>query len=183
MGRLDSTKYLSIIAHMTWIDIVLIIIFLGLIIHGIIIGLIRGLFDIIALIVGYVAAILFSDILPLPRFLSFLIIFVVAVVIVVLLGRLLSKLVHITPLGLLDRILGAFLGAVKGFALCFIFLLILTLTKAASRTLYRSSIASEVIKYGLVFSRALPDAWYNWVEDVATTREIVLHETDHHVYL
>lgn len=166
---------------MTWIDIVLIIIFLALIIHGIIIGLIRGLFDIIALIIGYIAAILFSDVIPLPRFLSFLIIFVVAVVIVVLLGRLLSKLVHVTPLGFIDRILGAFLGAVKGFALCFIFLLILTLTKAANRTLYRSGIAHEVLKYGLVFSRALPDAWYNWVEDVATTREIVLHETDHHL--
>jgi len=168
---------------MTWIDIVLIIIFCLLVFHGIVIGLIRGLFDILAFIVGYIAAILFSDIIPLPRFVSFIIVFIVAAAIIIVLGRLLSKLVHITPLGLLDRILGAFLGAVKGFVLCFIFLLVLTLTEKANRTLYRSDIANQVMKYGLVVSRVLPDAWYNWVEDAMTTRVIVQHDADHHLYL
>lgn len=168
---------------MTWIDIVLIIIFCLFVFHGIVIGLIRGLFDILAFIVGYIAAILFSDIIPLPRFISFIIVFIVAAAIIIVLGRLVSKLVHITPLGLLDRILGAFLGAAKGFVICFIFLLALTLTEKANRTLYRSDIAHRVLKYGLLVSRVLPDAWYKWVEEAATTRVIVQHDVDHYLYL
>lgn len=168
---------------MTWIDIILLIIFLALLIHGIIIGLVRGVFDIAGIIIGYLLAINFSSAIKIPKFLSFLIIFVITVVAVSLLGRAVSKLVHITPLGLVDRILGGLLGFIKGLIVCFIFLIIVLLFQRANRIIYRSEIAPWVLKGGLTMSRALPRKWYLWIEEVVTKRELVQDDEDYYLSL
>jgi len=68
---------------MTWVDIVILVIIVGLILHGMIIGLIRGAFDIAGIIIGYILAIQFNDTIRIPRFLAFLLIFIVLIAVVV----------------------------------------------------------------------------------------------------
>ena len=168
---------------MTWIDIILLTIIICLIIHGILIGLIRGLFDIVAITIGYILAINFSDAIRIPKYLAFLLIFVIAVIVVSILGRLLSKLIRVTPLGVADRILGGVLGFLKGFIVGFIFLIIILLLQKENRILYKSMIAHRVIKVGLTASQVLPAKWYKWIEKVITQRAIVLDNEDYHLYL
>ncbi len=168
---------------MLWIDIGLIVIILGLVIHGIIIGLIRGIFDIAGIILGYLLAINYSDALRIPEFLAFFLIFIIVAVIVSILGRVISKLIHITPLGLLDRIFGGLFGFLKGFIVCFVFLIILLLLHGENRTIYRSEIVHWVIKGGLTMSQVLPKKWYDWIEDVTTERELVKHNEGYYVHL
>ncbi len=168
---------------MTWIDIILLTIFLALLIHGIIIGLVRGVFDIAGIILGYLLAINFSGVIKIPKFLSFLIIFVITVIAISLLGRAISKFIHITPLRLIDRILGGLLGFVKGLIICFIFLIIVLLFQRANRVVYRSEIAPWVLRGGLTMSQVLPKKWYLWIEEVITKRELVQDDEDNHLSL
>ena len=176
MNKIYNTK-------MTWIDIVLIIIVLGLVIHGIIIGLVRSLFDIAGIIAGYLLAINFNEAIKIPKFLAFLLIFVVTVILFSILGRLFSKLIHITPLGLFDRILGGVLGLLKGIVIGFVFLIILLLVKTANRTLNKSEIAPWLLTGGLRACEVLPEKWYDWLKQVVTKRELVFDDKDHHFYL
>ena len=168
---------------MTWIDIVLIIIMASLVIHGIIFGLIRGVFEILGIFIGCFLAINFNDALGIPKFLGFLLIFVVVVIGFSFLGRVIKKIIHLTPLGFIDRILGGLLGLLKGIVVCFVFLIICLLLKTPNRTLHVSKIAPSVLRYGLEVSRVLPEKWYNWIEEVITKRQLVFDDEDHHIYL
>ena len=111
----------------------LIIIVLGLLIHGIIIGLVRGVFDFVGIILGYLLAINYSETIKIPKFLAFILIFVTVIILVAILGRIISKSIHVTPLGFIDRILGGLLGFLKGFIVCFVFLIIILLFQKANK--------------------------------------------------
>ncbi len=165
---------------MTWIDIIIIIIILALTIHGIIIGLIRGMFDILGIIVGYILAVQYSGLMEIPRFLAFLLIFIIVVIIVSILGRIISKVIHATPFGFVDRILGGFVGLLKGLIICFVFLIVLLLIRKENKTLYRSEIAPFIIRGGLIMSQVLPQKWYDWIEEVTTERKLVHRYEDYH---
>ncbi len=168
---------------MTWIDIVIIIIMLSLTIHGIIIGLIRGIFDILGIILGYILAVQYSGTIEIPQFLAFLLIFIIVVIIISILGRIISKAIHITPFGFIDRVLGGFLGLIKGLVVCFVFLIILLLIGKENKTLYRSEVAPLIIRSGLIMSQLLPQKWYDWIEEVTTERELVHLYEDYHFHL
>jgi len=167
----------------TWIDITLLIIILCLVIHGIAIGLVRGIFDIVGIIIGYLLAINFSEAIKIPKFLSFLLIFIIVTIAISLLGRAVSKFIHITPLDIIDRILGGLLGFLKGFVICFIFLIVVLLFQRANRVIYKSEIAPWVLRGGLTTSRVLPRRWYLWIEEVVTRRELVQNYEDYHLPL
>lgn len=166
---------------MVWLDIVLIIVLTILALHGLLIGIIRSVFDIIGILIGYVLAVSFSGSVGIPRFLAFLLIFVLIVVAVHILGRIISKAIKATPLGTIDRVLGGLLGLVKGLVVCFVFLLILLLLQKSNKTVYKSAIAPEILKGGLIASQVLPDKWYNWVEDVVTKRALVQGYEDYYI--
>jgi len=168
---------------MVWVDIVLIIVLTILALHGLLIGIIRSVFDIIGILIGYVLAVSFSGSVGIPRFLAFLLIFVLIVVAVHILGRIISKAIRTTPLGTIDRILGGLLGLVKGLIICFVFLLVLFLLQKSNKAIYKSAIAPEILKGGLIASQVLPDKWYNWIEDVVTKRELVQGYEDYHISL
>jgi membrane protein required for colicin V production len=168
---------------MTWVDIILLVIFCALLIHGIIIGLVRGVFDIAGIIIAYIVAINFSEAIKIPRFLSFLLIFIIIAIAVSLLGRYVSKLIHVTPLGLIDRLLGGVLGFLKGFVICFVFLVVLLLFQRANRTIGASEIAPWVLRAGLTMSHALPRPWYLWIENVVTRRQLVIFHEDYYFRL
>lgn len=168
---------------MVWLDIVLIIVLTILALHGLLIGIIRSVFDIIGILIGYVLAVSFSGSVGIPRFLAFLLIFVLIVVAVYILGRIISKAIRTTPLGTIDRVLGGLLGLFKGIVVCFVFLLVLLLLQKSNKAIYKSAIAPEILKGGLIASQVLPDKWYNWIEDVVTKRELVQGYEDYHISL
>jgi len=112
---------------MCWIDIVIIVIIFILIIQGLISGFIRGIFDIGGIIIGLFLAFEYVDKLRNAKFLAFILIFLGTVIVVSILGRIISKLIHLTPLGAMDRLFGGGLGFIKGIFFSFVFLLVIFL--------------------------------------------------------
>ena len=165
---------------MAWVDIVIIIIVIGLIIHGIATGLIRSVFDIAGIIFGYIFAVSYSATTRIPQILAFLIIFVVVLVSFSIVGRIISKIIHITPLGFIDRILGAALGLMKGLVMCFVFLLVVMLIRKDARVFTESQIAKKVVNSGLKASKFLPKPWYEWIEETFARRDVVFENENHY---
>jgi membrane protein required for colicin V production len=157
-----------------WIDIVLLVILIVLVVHGMIMGLIRSLFDIAGLALGYVLALNYCVKIRLPYAIAFLIIFVATVIIVSLLGIILTKLIRHTPLSTINRLLGAGLGFVKAFVIGFVFLLLLLLFHKGGEDLRRSDIAPVVLKYGLTLSRILPNRWYRFIQKTIETQKLII---------
>lgn len=166
---------------MTWVDIVLAIILGGLLIHGIVFGLIRGLFDIAGIILGYLLAVHYSSTLEIPHVLAFILIFIITAVVVSLLGRVVSKLVHVTPLGILDRLLGGALGLLKALFVCFVFLLIVLQLQKSNAVISRSEIAPWILKGGVTASKILPRRWHQWIERLVVRENIADHDEPDHV--
>jgi membrane protein required for colicin V production len=168
---------------MAWIDIVFIIILLILGFHGLLIGLIRSICDIIGILMAYILAVSFSPLLEIPRVLSFFLIFIIVVIAVHLIGRILSKAIKATPLNMLDRLLGGLLGFVKGLIICFVVLLIMLLLKRPNNTVERSTVAPWILKGGLTASQVLPGKWSEWIEHIIAHRSLAQDHEDHHFSL
>jgi membrane protein required for colicin V production len=151
---------------MTWIDIVLLVLIVILSVHGMIMGLIRGLFDIAGLIAGYILAINFCGRVRLPQAVAFLIIFLATVIIVSAAGIILTKLIRRTPLSAINRLLGSLLGLFKAFVIGFVFLVILAFFHKGTEELSRSDIAPVIQKYGLAASQVLPVKWYRFIKNI-----------------
>lgn len=121
---------------MSYIDIVILLILLYGAFRGFCKGLIVGLATLAGLVLGVFVAVRYSpyteaflrDFLNISsRYLSYIalgITFLVVVIAVGLLGKLLTKLVDIVFLGLVNKLLGAVLGAAKYFILICVLLLI-----------------------------------------------------------
>lgn len=161
---------------MAWIDIVIIVIFLSLVIHGIATGLIRGAFDIAGIVFGYIIAVTYSAAVRMPQILAFLLIFAIVLVAFSIAGRIISKIIHITPLGLIDRLLGGVLGLVKGAIICFVFLLVVMLIKNDPRIIANSSFAPQIARSGLEVSKVLPKPLYEWIRGVFARKDIAYRE-------
>ena len=163
---------------MVWIDIVIIIIVIGLIIHGIATGLIRSAFDIAGLFFGYIFAVSYSAAIKIPQVLAFLLIFIGVVLVISIAGRIVSKLVHVTPIGIIDRILGGVLGLIKGVVICFVFLLVVMLIRKDTTILSESHIASQIAETGLQVSKILPRSWYEWIQKAFARSEVAQRDED-----
>jgi len=167
---------------MAWVDVVIIAIVISLIIHGIATGLIRGAFDIAGIVCGYIIAVTYSAAVKIPQILAFLLIFVVVIVVFSIAGRIISKIIHFTPLGIIDRVLGGLLGLIKGLIICFVLLVAITYMRKDLRIIRESQFASEIVDIGLRASRFLPGSLYEWVEDVFGRHDVALYE-DHNLSL
>jgi membrane protein required for colicin V production len=167
---------------MAWIDIVIIIIVVGLIVHGIATGLIRSAFDIAGIVFGYIFAVSYSATIRMPQIFAFLIIFIVVFLVVSIAGRIISKVVHITPLGIIDRILGGVIGLLKGLVICFVLLIAIMLIRKDARILSESQIARQIANGGLQASKILPRPWYEWIEEAFIRSDVVLKSEDDHLY-
>jgi membrane protein required for colicin V production len=117
-----------------------------------------------------------------PQIFAFLIIFVVVFLIVSIGGRILSKVVHFTPLGIIDRILGGVLGLIKGLVICFVLLIVVMLIRKDTRVLTESQIAKQVAASGIEASKLLPRAWFEWVEETFKRSDFVRWNENDHVY-
>lgn len=113
---------------MHWLDL-LILVFLGTItLVGLIKGLVRGLFSILALAIGLVASNIFGNragaLLDLvignpgvSRIIAFISVFLIAALVVVLIGRGLRKLIKFFSLRWLDILAGGVIGLALGVAI------------------------------------------------------------------
>ncbi len=163
---------------MYWIDIVIGVIVVSLIIHGIATGLIRGVFDIAGLVFGYVIAVSYSSFVRMPQIIAFLLIFIVTMILFSIAGRLVSKMIHVTPLGFVDRILGAAFGFIKGLMICFVFLLTVMYIRRDSRVLSGSQFAPPIVNIGLTASSVLPRPLHEWIQNVFFRKDIALDGED-----
>jgi len=160
---------------MCWIDIVMLIVFIILMVHGAITGLVRSLFDLAGIIAGYLLAINFHGILNIPKYIAVALIFLVTVIAVSIAGRLLSKLIRHTPLGTFDRIAGGFLGLLKAYICGFVFLIVLLLLGKYDSVMKQSAFGPWVITSGVYTSSyVLPKKWSDWIKKVAFKKEVVV---------
>ena len=167
---------------MALIDVVMVVIIIGLTIHGIATGLIRSAFDIAGIVFGYIFAVSYSATIRMPQVFAFLIIFIVVFLVISIAGRIVSKIVHITPLGIIDRILGGVLGLLKGFVICFVLLIAVMLVRKDARILSESQIARQIADKGLEASKILPRPWYEWIEEAFIRSDVVLESEDDYLY-
>jgi membrane protein required for colicin V production len=155
---------------MCWVDIVILILIVGLVIQGLISGFIRGIFDLAGIILGIFLALEYAERLRMTRFLAFLLIFIGTVLVVSIAGRIISKLIHLTPLGVFDRLMGGALGLVKAIFFCFVFLLLLFLLNKQS-VIKGCEIAPIILKTGISASQMLPEKWYKWIKKLTIQKE------------
>lgn len=114
---------------MAWADWLFLVIILAALIHGAVAGLVN---EVIGL-VGLILALMLASVLyvPVGKLFSglggdfdisgpvaFLVVFIAAVILLLFLGKLVSKLIDMTPLGWVNHLSGAVLGAVKGLLIC-----------------------------------------------------------------
>jgi membrane protein required for colicin V production len=116
------------------LDILFVIIALVFVIIGMRRGLVSELFRLIALVTGFLAAFLYypkatallTFVPPSLSFtLAFIILFIVTALIVLAIGWMIRKMIHLTPLGWIDHLLGGAIGLLKTvflfWILCFAF--------------------------------------------------------------
>ena len=144
---------------MNTVDIVLGIVLLLGVVQGFLKGFLVELAGLLALILGIYAAIHFSDytFVFLQDFISrddeqlywvsFAATFILVVVFISILGRVLTKIVHLIALGILNRIFGAVFGFLKMAFLASLFLMLLSYTNIfniGEKTLSESILYSPI---------------------------------------
>ena len=133
-----------------WVDWM----FVGILAVSIVVGLWRGLVLEVLSLVGWLAAYVAAQWLApeAARFLpvgrpgsalnhaaSFASVFIVALVVWALLARLLSFVIHATPLGPVDRVLGATFGMARAFVVMLAITTVVMLTSLAQSQAWRAS--------------------------------------------
>jgi membrane protein required for colicin V production len=112
---------------MNWLDIVIIFVAVLLGILGLRQGIVKTVFSIAGLIGGIVlagryygglAALLSPSGATSANIAAYIIILLATLIVASLIGALVAKLVHLTMLGGVDRLVGCILGVVIGFLLC-----------------------------------------------------------------
>ncbi len=124
---------------MNLVDIICILIILGFLLWG----FKRGFILEISEIGGLIIAFLLSIYLPLRLHIGgwrYVVSFLVYFLIISIGFTILSKIVHKTPLALIDRILGSLMGAIKGIAVIFILFLIISVIPSANKKALNNSI-------------------------------------------
>ncbi|MGQ9665272.1 MAG: CvpA family protein [bacterium] len=162
---------------MCWVDIVIIIIIIFLIIQGLVAGFVRSIFDMGGIIMGIFLAFEYAQRLKMTKFLAFLLIFITTVMVISIMGRIISKIIHLTPLGIMDRLMGGALGFFKGLFCCFVFVFLLFLLNKGD-LVNKCEIAPIILKSGISVSQLLPERWYKWIKKVTMKREMAQIKTD-----
>lgn len=150
---------------MTWLDIVVVATVALSALYGFWKGLIRAVLGVAGLLVGFFVAGLYYQRLAdrlwpdggaWTTAVAYVIILVAVLAAAALIAGLLSRLIHMTPLGIVDRVLGLAAGllvAALGWALAFT--LVLAVIPGADATLGESVIVSGLVSW-LAAMRGLP---------------------------
>ncbi|MEO0138084.1 MAG: CvpA family protein [candidate division WOR-3 bacterium] len=165
------------------VDIVILILIIVLIIQGLVVGFVRSIFDLTGIILGIFLALEYSERLSIPKYLAFLIIFLLTVIVISLLGRLLARLIHLTPLGIMDRLMGGGLGFIKGLFFSFVLIIFLFLF-GKERLMAKCEIAPMIFKSGMAIAQLLPEKWYKWLKKITRKEErFKVEGYDYHFYI
>ena len=155
--------------ELAWVDLLLAVLLLA----SLFLGLWRGLvYEVLSLLGWFVAyftcpfvAPLFERLLPQDRMgpsmvhmASLVIAFMLILVLWGLAARLVRALIHATPLSIIDRILGAGFGVVRGVLLCLLLVLVVSMTPAAKSDTWQASKMAPWLEAALHDMRpVLPD--------------------------
>jgi membrane protein required for colicin V production len=133
---------------MTWLDIVIIIILLLSVFRGAFRGLIREAFGLAGIVLAIYLGLHFMELgvrlFPdlgtetAVRIVSFALVFLAVCILSNLLGKLVHRAVHAVALGLLDRLLGAALGFLEGFAFVGALLFLFSSTRSGAEIIGES---------------------------------------------
>ena len=121
-------------------------------------GLIEGIFQLLAAIGGFAGAILWYpmvydklDFIKISAHnltvISFVICFFILLCAILLIGWTIKKLIHLTPLGWIDRLLGGILGMLKAAILIWIFVLsVIFLPQSKLKSSFTGSYTYKILK-------------------------------------
>ncbi|MCK4353254.1 CvpA family protein [candidate division WOR-3 bacterium] len=148
------------------IDIVILAIIVISTLYGLIKGLVRQAFGIVAVVAGiWVAAKNFTRMaerLPIQNptianIVSFIILFVVASAVILIIGFIIRKVIHFASLGWIDKLVGGILGFIIGICVnWFICLLILSYTPRGEAIIGKSKFGPKVLSAGKFLKGFLP---------------------------
>jgi len=152
--------------HFNWLDIILIVILLLTFIMGLIKGLLRQVLGLAGVIIGLIVASrnygwlswkLHSSVSSdfWRNCLSFLLIFIFIVLLSWLLGVLLSKLMK-GPLSLLNHLLGAAFGLIKGVLICAVIVMALVVFDFGQPALIGSRLAPACLRVSKAMINLIP---------------------------
>lgn len=122
---------------MNWLDIIFILILIGCIAYSVYRGLVKEVFSLASIAIGYIAAVTYY--LPISfytakvlnpsisKWVSFVIIFIVVFIAVILIGKLIQMVLNVSvTLTVVDRAAGGIIGAAKGIIILSIIILFLS---------------------------------------------------------
>ena len=150
----------------TWLDLIVAIIFLYFVLRGAWTGLMRQLAALLALAGSYVVAAQYTaELIPyterfvdnpkLTFILTFVVLFLLAAVAFTLIGKVLHRVMQITLLGWFDRLLGLALGALKALVLASLLYMVLASSLSTTNDLLRRSWSAPMLKQGAAVLQAL----------------------------
>lgn len=141
----------------TWLDLLVAVIFLYFILRGVWTGLMRQLAALLALVGSYViTAQYLADLIPYTKrfiedpkivfLVTFLCLFFVSALMFSLAGRLLHRLMQISMLGWFNRLLGMVAGAIKAVLVASLLYMVLASTLSATNTALKSSVSTPYLR-------------------------------------
>lgn len=153
-------------ATITWLDLIVAVIFLYLILRGAWTGFMRQLAALLALAGSYVIAAQYTAALipytkrfvdnpKLVFLISFICLFFAAALLFSLLGRVMHRLMQITLLGWFNLLLGISLGALKAALLASLLYMVLASTLSATNTVLSQSLTAPYLRQGAQLLQAL----------------------------
>lgn len=153
-------------ATLTWLDLIVAVIFLYFILRGAWTGFMRQLAALLALAGSYVIAAQYTaELIPYTKrfidnpklvfLISFICLFFAAALLFSLLGRVMHRLMQLTLLGWFNRLLGISLGALKAALLASLLYMVLASTLSATNTVLSKSLTAPYLRQGAQLLQAL----------------------------
>lgn len=158
---------------MNLLDYLLIAILGYCLVRGIFRGLVKELSSIVGVLGGFYAAYTYYPLLAKPLshwianagycdILSFLILFILIYLVVSIAGVLIKHLMNIVFLGWVDRLGGTLFGALKGFLMMAVLILILTAFLPQNAAILRQSLVSQyMMNISATLGKVVPDHMEN----------------------
>ncbi len=153
-------------ATVTWLDLIVAVIFLYFILRGAWTGFMRQLAALLALAGSYVIAAQYTaELIPYTKrfvdnpklvfLISFICLFFAAALVFSLFGRVMHRLMQITLLDWFNRLLGISLGALKAALLASLLYMVLASTLSATNTVLSKSLTAPYLRQGAQLLQAL----------------------------
>lgn len=139
---------------MNFLDIIFLILWLFFTIRGISKGLVKEVFSLAGVVIGFVGAYVYLDSVmaflgasgTVLKIIVFILLFAVIYFVVVIVGAIFSKILKLIFLGFLDRLLGLVFGFLEGFAISAIIVYLLTLFPKGMDWVQASTLGPFILK-------------------------------------